>query len=52
MILTGHISDEATEASTEGAEWTRLPDSRVAITCLQMQGTCQVSTIVYGQYRL
>ena len=44
MVLTGHISDEATEASTQGAEWIRLPDSRVAMICLQMEGACQVST--------
>lgn len=42
LILTNEVNEEAMESSAEGTDWARLPDSTVAIICVQMQGTCQV----------
>lgn len=42
LTLRSGVNDEAMESSAKGTEWTRLSDSAVAISCLQMQGTCQV----------
>ncbi len=42
LTLTRRIKDDAMDCNTEGVEWMRLPDSKVSISCLQMQGTCEV----------
>lgn len=42
LTLTSPVNLESMESSAQGTGWIQLPDSRVCISCLQMQGTCEV----------